>query len=182
MIKKQFFLILPLLVFLVSCAQEPINSYAPATFSNLRQLNEITSNVKIRVGTFQDKQHRKQLTCLGNQSIKLQPKETFAHYIQQATIKELKFAGLYDKHAQKELTGTLEDVSFQGGVFNQTSWTIRMTFYNEKQKTFPVTAYFLFTADVNNPQYCQHVSDAFPDAVQYLLRRLFSSTEFQTSL
>lgn len=180
--KTRILFALTLVFFLAACAQEPINPYSPATFSNLRQLNEITSDVKISVGPFQDNLHRKRLACLGSQSIDLLPTETFAHYIQQAAIRELKLGGLYSRTAKKKLYGTLEDINFQGGAFNQTSWKIQMTFSDEQHRPFPITAYFLFTADVNNPQFCQHVSDAFPDAVQYLLRRLFSDPKFQASL
>lgn len=181
MMKIRFFLALIVTVLLAGCAVQPADTYDPTSYSNQRILNEIkTPDMKISVGAFQDPSHVKKLVCLGDQYVTLLPKETFAHYIQDAVVEELKTAKIYDKKSPKKLSGVLDEVSFQGGAEEQTSWTIRMTFFDEHHHSFSIETHFLFAADsAGNPRFCMHVTTAFPSAAQRFVRDLFSDPQFQ---
>ena len=170
---------------LTACAEYP-TSYS-TSFNNQRTLDTIKTSqsqqIKMSVGVLQDKDNRNKLICRGNSSIVLWPEaETFVHYIQEAIISELKADNGFSWSSPKQLNGQLDTISFQGGAFNQTTWVIRMTFYDKNNKPFTVTSVFPFAADVKDKRFCEHVSSAFPSAVENFINQLFKNPKFQQCL
>lgn len=179
--KIRIFLLVVILVNLAACAQEPIDPYSLSTYSNQRLLQTLpVSSTQINISIMPHSLYKNKLVCLGKPSVFLIPHETFSHYIEKSLIRELQASGHYSRHASKKLIGQLNEVSFQGGAFNLTTWTIQMTFSPSHQSPFTITAHYPFANDIHDPRFCQQVTDAFPSAVQYFIRQLIISPEFYT--
>jgi len=189
---RNFNKLLTLILIILSlggCAVTPVSNYDPASFANIRDIDQITQgrHVKIAVLPFTSSVHRSELVCRPGYPIKLTPGQHFSHYLRQTLISDLKAAHIYSANAKRQLVGHLDKVTYVADVFGNAVWTIQMTFRGttlsgKKIAPFTITSHYQFFASTQEKAFCRFIAEAFPDAAQVFLDKLFTSVSFKKLL
>lgn len=109
---------------------------------------------------------------------------TFEGYIQNAFTEELKAAGKYSDQTKLSLTGTVEKLAFSttaNGLSGGT-WDIGLRVTAPSGRSTIVTEHYEFETSVMAAFACQQATDAFLPAVQNLISKLATSSEFRALL
>jgi hypothetical protein len=131
----------------------------------------------VKVGTFQAAvAGQSTITCRAAGPVTVKP--SFAGYIQEALINELKLAGAYDPASPTELTGRLDSVDFSSGI-SDGNWTFALTVSNNKGKSTSINTVHSFSGSFVADKACQEVAQAFGPAVQQLIGELVRKPEFR---
>ena len=110
------------------------------------------------------------------------PDMGFEGYIQQALVKELKAADIFDDQTPKIiLSGVVEKLSLTTWrTIYLSNWDLGVRLNSSNGKTVYITQHYEFNAGQNNLADCQQLADHYMIAVQKTLNKLINAPEFQS--
>lgn len=176
------------LVFAMLMMVEGCVSYSPGFYrtsaDNLSRLKNWEGR-KISVGQFTDGGRDKaSFMCRDVGLIQAPDESTFASYIQDALVKELKEAGLYSESSDLVVTGVVNHLDYQsdaedwGASLNSGIWEISLTLVSSRGGSMTVNEEYKFNTNWNTKAACDKSAQAFMPAVQHLIYKIVSSKEF----
>ncbi len=167
-----FLFVMFILLELISCSFiVPYYSNSSENYLLLRKLAK--SNKKISVGNFTEDQE----TIMCRLAGAITPaNKTFAQYIQNAFKKEFILAGIYNKNAPIKLTGHIIHIDLYSMIGQ---WILKVKIKITKHSPFVVTVYYPFHSALDAYEACQDAEIAFPMAVQKLIFKTITNSQFQ---
>lgn len=146
-----------------------------ASVKNVESIRQ-TSIPPVAVAKFQaTSAGQSSITCRAAGPVTVSP--TFASYIEQAFIDELKLAGAYNPNSSVVLSGTLEEVDFSSGITDG-KWIFSLAVSNGR-KSFSTKSIYGFSGSLVADKACQEVAQAFAPAVQKLIGDVVQDPQFK---
>lgn len=110
------------------------------------------------------------------------PDMGFEGYIQQALVKELKAADIFDDQTPKiTLSGVVEKLSLTTWrTIYLSNWDLGVRLNSSNGETVYITQHYEFNAGPYNLADCQQLADHYMFAVQKTLNKLINAPEFQS--
>jgi hypothetical protein len=156
----------------------PAPVYGPSV-TNVHKIKTETKGKKITVNLKEFSAAPKitnEIVCRGAGPVVPSPGKTFAKYIRDAIFEEFVLAGIYDSNSNIIIDGKLEKIDFSS--FEDPSWQIEMTIFSSNGKSIVISEKFPFEAGFMGDVACRNVSYAFAPAVQSLINKFVTHSEF----
>lgn len=127
---------------------------------------------KLNIGNFKDATNNAIMSCNYKGDITTMDGESYAQFIRNALITELKFADIYSESAPVTITGTLDQVDNSTAV--ATDWTFAMTVGSSTGKSFSVVENYNYNGSIvgTASSTCGASASAFVPAVQNLVGKI----------
>ena len=151
-------------------------SIAPETVSALRAYRPQV----VAVGPFTAAQPGlSEINCRAVGPIKTPDGEPFVEFVRRALIAELTIAEIYATQAPRTLTGHLERVDFESGVYwSNAAWHLVLTVKSSNGKSLKAAEDYGFKASYAAEPACQNTAQALMPAVQNLVGKLVRDPAF----
>ena len=180
---KRVWLVIAMSVMFEGCA-----SYSPGLYhtsaDNLSILKRWEGK-EISVGQFTDGgKDKASFMCRDVGLIKMPDETTFASYIQDALVKELKEAGLYSESSSQMITGVVNHLDIKSGAedwgpsLSSGIWEISLTLISSTGSSMKANEGYRFNTHWNTKSACEKSAQSFMPAVQRLIYKAVSSKEF----
>jgi hypothetical protein len=131
----------------------------------------------INVGKFTSTEPElKQISCRAVGPIKTPDGETFAEYIREALLDELRMANVYSADAPVTLTGNLDEIDFSS---TSGTWDLTLTVNSSNGKSITVTENYSFTSSWVGETACNQTAQALMPAVQNLIGKFVQHERFK---
>lgn len=183
MIMKRTGLVLAITVAAAGCVSYTPESYNVSS-SNQFKLQKWKGR-EISVGKFTNERgDETSFMCRDVGLIILPDEQTYADYIQDAFIKELKESGIYSDSSDRMLTGTINHIEYKsdaedwGSSLSSGAWDISLTLVSSDGGSMKVNNEYTFNTNWNAKAACEKSAQAFIPAVQHLINKVVSSSEF----
>lgn len=120
-----------------------------------------------------------EITCRAVGPIKSPDGEPFEEFIRRALISELTIAEIYAATAPVTLTGYLERLDFESGIYwSDAAWHIAMTVKSSNGKSVAVSEHYAFKASYGGDAACQNTAQALMPAIQNLVGKVVRDPAF----
>lgn len=137
-------------------------------------------DAKIAVGSFTAKNEGEaSVLCRLAETITTPQDESFAKYIENALVSELKMAGIYDQNADVKIKGHVQKV-YGSSMLGNAYWEIVIDISSSNGKSFTVTtkreygsAFLAYTA-------CNNMGSSFEPTIKQLISDIISHPEFRS--
>jgi hypothetical protein len=175
MIRKSINTLLGLSVVAVMFSTSGCANYVAGRYSmsvdNVVALRSL-KGIKINVGDFTDATNNAIMPCNYKGDITTMDGESYAQFIRNALITELKFADIYSESAPVIITGTLNKVDSSTAV--ATDWTFEMTIGSSSGKSINVVENYNYNGSIvgTASSTCGASASAFVPAVQNLIGKI----------
>lgn len=151
-------------------------SISPETVNALRAFRPQT----VAVGPFTAaKPGVSEITCRAVGPIKSPDGEPFEEFIRRAFIAELTIAEIYAATAPVTLTGHLERLDFESGIYwSDAAWHLVVTVKSSNGKQLAATEHYAFKASYGGDAACQNTAQALMPAIQNLVGKVVRDPAF----
>lgn len=184
MINKNMYRLMLLVVcscILFGCAFTGQNYHA--SLENVDELNKLQSGShKINVAPFTASDNiGNSVICRAAGTVATPTGVSFAQYIHDGLVKELKHANLYSEQAPVTLRGNLNDISLST-MIGTGSWEIDMTFDDGKHSPLKIKGQYKFSSNFVAEIACGQAANALEPMVEQFLQKLYRNPRFKTFL
>lgn len=161
-------------VILSGCSTYAVDRYAISADSvmALRAYQEKMINVDEFTST---EPGLSQIPCRAVGPIKTPDGETFAQFIREALVDELRIAEAFSPNAPITLTGNLNDINFSSATG---LWNIALTVYSSNGQTLSIREDYSYKTSYYGETACNQTAQALMPAVQNLIQKLVSNPQF----
>ncbi len=180
---KRVWLVFAMLMLVEGCASYSPGLYHTST-DNLSRLKRWEGK-EISVGQFTDGgKDKASFMCRNVGLIKAPDETTFASYIRDAFVKELKEAGLHSETSSLMITGVVNHLEIKSGAedwgasLSSGIWEISLTLISSTGSSMKVNEGYRFNTHWNTKAACEKSAQSFMPAVQRLIYKAVSSKEF----
>lgn len=174
----RYVLLLVSLAVLVGCSTYAADRYSISA-DNVTALRNLNGK-QLNVGPFSSSEPGlTEILCRGLAPIKTPDGETFAEFIRESLIDELKIANVYSPTARVILTGHLNDIDFSSA---DGAWNLSLIVKSSNGASMTVTESYAFTSSYVGDVACAQTAQALMPAVQNLIGKVINSPEFSTLL
>jgi len=168
------FAVVVLAAFISGCSTYAADRYSISA-DNVTALRNVGSN-QINVGEFTSTEPGLSvLTCRAVGPIKTPDGETFAEFVKEAFVSELKIAELYSPDGPVTLTGNLDEIDFSSG---SGTWNIALTVDSSNGQSISVREDYSFQTSFAGAVACNQTAQALMPAVQDLIASLIADPRF----
>lgn len=162
---------------LVGCSTYQVPKYS-VSVQNAEAFKAI-GPVKLSVASFTGEGNgaKGEIGCRAVGPIKTPTGETYAAYVQQALVDELKVAGVYADDAKVQIQGKLAAIDFKSGP-GPASWKLTLVVTVGADPSFTLERTYGFESSFIGEKGCALTSQAFMPAVQDLMNALAKDPSF----
>jgi len=159
------------------------NEIPPYSASSDNVMEMKTIETKINIGKFTSYNKDEKPTCrLGGSYITTQDGTSLDTYIENAFVKELKLAGVYDKNAKITISGYIKEYLSSSSMSNA-HWAINIDVKSSNGKQFNIVHTTKYDASFNGmTAYAEDMPNAFKKTVKELILNIITHKKFQTLL
>ncbi len=130
------------------------------------------NGVKLKVGSFTEAMNLAPPSCNYKGGIATMDGETYAQFIRNALVTDLKFAGVYSESVPISITGKLDKIDNSTAI--ATDWTIVVTLSSSNGKSKTITEHYNYNGSIVGTvdSTCGAAAAAFVPAVQNLVGKM----------
>lgn len=163
------------LVFMTGCSVK-VDAYS-ATGDNVTKIREL--NTKLNVKKFTATNFDSSVMCRAANPVSTPREESFAQYIENALIEELKMAGYFNKNAQISLHAHLNELSSSSGM-TDAHWTFDIKVISSNGNSIDVVSKYEYPSSFNGSYACrQDMPKSFKPSVQKLIYDILNHPDFE---
>ena len=156
------------------CSTYSANRYS-VNIDNVVELKKLQP-AGISIGEFTSSgENRSQIMCRGVGPIKTPDDESFAEFIRNAFLDEFRLSEIYDAEGVVEITGNLDSIDFSSG---DGLWEMELTVSSTNGRVISVSENYAYKSSFYGETACNQTAQAFMPAVQNLVGKVISSSEF----
>lgn len=148
---------------------------------NIQTIHQVAgaTPTKVSVGTFTAAvPGQKSITCRAAGGVGTPEGESFAAYVQNALVSELKVANVYAPESTVRIDGKLDNIDFNSNI-GAGKWLVDLTVSGPGIDTFSVHEIYPFSTNWVADKACEQVAAALQPAVQQTLGKLYASPGFK---
>ena len=140
-------------------------------FDKLDKL-QMWNGIKLNVGNFVDTTNNAVMSCNYKGDITTMDGESYAQFIRNALLTELKFGAIYSETAPVTISGRLDKVDNSTAL--STDWTFEVTISSSKGKSITILENYNYNGSVvgTASSTCGAAASAFVPAVQNLIEKI----------
>jgi hypothetical protein len=152
-----------------------------ASSDNVMEMRTIET--KINIGKFTSYNNNEKPTCrYGGGYISTEDGTSLDTYIENAFVKELKLAGVYNKNAKITISGYIKEYISSSSV-SDAHWTININIKSTNGKQFNIVHTTKYDASFNGITACmEEMPNAFKKTVKELILHIITYKKFNTLL